>query len=168
MSAIGLRPYLPSDAPRCLQIFVTSIAELASEDYDEDQRDAWIAAFDDEKAFARRLGAMLTLVATVGSEAVGFASLKGADVIEMVYVDPEYARRGVAAALLDAMTRLAASRGAARLTADVSDTAKPLFEKQGFVGERRNLVTLGDQWLANTSMSKTLPAASAPTTSTRH
>ena len=168
MSEIGLRPYLPSDTRRCLQIFVTSIAELASEDYDEEQRDAWIAAFDDEKAFAKRLGAMLTLVATVDREAVGFVCLKGADVVDMIYVDPEYARRGVATAMLDALTRLAASRGAARLTADVSDTAKPLFEKQGFAGERRNLVTLGDQWLANTTMSKTLPAATAPAVSTRH
>ena len=76
----------------------------------------------------------------------------------MIYVDPEFARKGVGAALLDALARLAAARGAKALTADVSDTAKPLFERQGYAAQRRNLVTLGDQWLANTTMSKTLAA----------
>jgi len=41
----------------------------------------------------------------------------------MLYVDPASARRGAATALLDAIERLAAARGAKRLTADVSDTA---------------------------------------------
>jgi len=168
MTEIALRPYLPTDARRCLQIFVTSIAEIACEDYNEDQCDAWIAAFDDEKAMGKRLAAMLTLVATVDGEPVGFISLKGADGVEMIYVAPERARQGVATTLLDAVTRIAAARGASKLTADVSDTAKPLFEKQGFVGQRRNLVTLGEQWLANTTMSKTLPIAPAPAVSTRH
>ena len=167
MSAIGLRPYLVSDAKRCLDIFVRSVAELASEDYDEDQCEAWIAAVGDEKELAKRLAAMLTLIATIDGQAVGFASLKGADVVELIYVDPEFARQGVATTLLDALTKLAAARGGKRLTADVSDTAKPLFEKQGFVGERRNLVTLGEQWLANTTMSKPLAAAPANDT-TRH
>jgi len=167
MSAIGLRPYVAADGKRCLEIFVRSVAELTSDDYDEDQRDAWIAAADDEKAFAKRLAAMLTLIATIDGAAAGFASLEGADCVEMLYVDPDYARRGVATALLGALTRLAAARGAKRLTADVSDTAKPLFDRQGFVAERRNLVTRGDQWLANTTMSKSLagnPAANDATT----
>ena len=53
----------------------------------------------------------------------------------------------------------------ASLASDVSDTAKPLFERQGFVAQRRNLVTLGDEWLGNTTMTKTLAkGAAAPTT----
>jgi putative acetyltransferase len=167
MSAIGLRPFLPLDAERCKSIFAASIAELAIEDYSEEQCEAWIAAAEDVKAFGKRLGEALTLMATVEGESAGFATLKGADIVDMIYVDPEFARRGVGAALLDALTKLATARGAVRLTADVSDTAKPLFERQGYVSERRNLVTLGDEWLANTTMSKTLGAA-APAVSVRH
>jgi putative acetyltransferase len=167
MSAIGLRPYLPADAARCLSIFAESISEIASEDYGEEQCEAWIAAAGDTRTFGKRLGDSLTLVATVGGESAGFATLKGADVVDMIYVAPEFARQGVGTALLDALAKLGTARGAARLTADVSDTAKPLFERQGYVSERRNLVTLGDEWLANTTMSKTLGAA-APTASVRH
>ena len=156
MSAIGLRPYLASDLARCLSIFAASIAELASEDYSEDQCEAWIAAAEDTKAFAKRLTDSITLIATLEGEPVGFASLKGADLIDMIYVDPEFARKGVGTALLDALSRLAAARGAKSLLADVSDTAKPLFDRLGFQSQKRNLVLKGEEWLGNTSMSKTL------------
>jgi len=158
--SVALRPYLPADARRCAIIFRSSIEELAEEDYSEAQCEAWAARADDEAAFAKTLAAMLTLVATQEGEVVGFASLKGAEHIEMVFVDPEYARQGVGGVLLDALEKLARARGAKKLTADVSDTAKPLFDRRRFVGDRRNLVAIDDEWLGNTSMSK--PLADAP------
>ncbi|MGO9769228.1 MAG: GNAT family N-acetyltransferase [Roseiarcus sp.] len=169
MSAIALRPYLPADAERCAEIFRASIEETAGEDYSAEQRDAWAAEADDRAAFAARLAKALTLVAVIDGEAAGFASLLGADVIDLIYVDPRFARRGVGAALIDALARLAEARGAERLTCDVSDTARPLFERLGFEAQRRNLVQLDEQWLANTTMTKRLaaPRADAPAP-TRH
>ena len=155
-AAIAMRPYLPADAARCAQIFRASIDELAADDCDDEQRAAWATSADDEAAFAARLAGGLTLVATIAGALAGFASLKGADVIDMLYVDPHHARRGVGAALIDALARIAQSRGLARLTSEVSDTARPLFERQGFAAQRRNLVSLDDQWLANTTMTKDL------------
>jgi putative acetyltransferase len=153
-AAAALRPYLPSDAARCAAIFRASIEELAADDYDEAQRAAWAEAADDEPAFGARLARSLTLVATISGETVGFASLKGPDVIDMLYVDPQFARRGIGAALIDALTRLAQARGAAQLTSQVSDAARSVFERQGFVAQQRNLVRIDGQWLANTTMTK--------------
>ena len=95
MSAVSLRPYLPADAARCAAIFRASVEELASEDYGDEQCEAWAARADDAQAFAKGLAGALTLIALIDGEPVGFASLKGADVIEMLYVDPAFARRGV-------------------------------------------------------------------------
>lgn len=156
MSEIGMRPFLASDAARCMSIFSASIAELAREDYDDQQCEAWIATADDKRAFGQRMLDSLTLVATIDGNVAGFASLKHGDVLDMIYVDPDFARKGVGSALLDALTKLAAARGAKALSADVSDTAKPLFDMSGFLSQRRNLVPLGDQWLANTTMTKSL------------
>ena len=156
--APALRPYLPSDAARCAAIFRASIEALTGDDYDDDQRRAWAATADDAAAFGARLAKALTLVATVSGEPAGFGSLKGTDVIDMLYVDPEFARRGVGALLIDALTRLASGRGAKQLTSEVSDTARASFEKQGFVAQRRNLVQLDGEWLANTTMIKPLAA----------
>jgi putative acetyltransferase len=166
VSAVSLRPYLPADARRCAEIFRSSINELAADDYDEDQRGAWASRADDEQAFGARLTGALTLLAMIDGAVAGFASLKGADHVDMLFVDPEFARQGAGGALIEALTKLAQARGAKRLTVDASDSARPLFERQGFTAERRNLVRVGDQWLANTTMAKTL--AGEPTPPTRH
>ena len=162
MSEVSLRPYVPADARRLAEIFRASVEELAAEDYDDEQREAWAATADDEDAFGERLAGALTLIAVIDGAAAGFASLKGADAIDMLYVDPEYSGQGAARALVDALTRLAGARGAQRLTVEASEVAKPLFERQGFRAERRNLVRVGDQWLANTTMTKTLGEAPPP------
>ena len=166
MSSVSLRPYVRGDARRCVEIFRASIEELAAEDYDPDQREAWASAADDENAFDERLASALTLIGVIDGAAAGFASLEGADVIDMLYVDPEFAGQGAGAVLIDALTKLAAGRGAKRLTAEVSEGAKPLFERLGFTAEKRNLVRVGDEWLANTTMTKSLGAD--PTPQTRH
>ena len=80
---LALRPYLPADAPLLAEIFRASVEELTAEDYSDAQRGAWAAAADDEAAFGTRLGQGLTLVATLGGSAVGFASLKGADHLDL-------------------------------------------------------------------------------------
>jgi putative acetyltransferase len=69
------------------------------------------------------------------------------------------AGQGVGAMLCDALEKLAAARGATRLTADASDTALGFFSRRGFVPQRRNSVPRDDEWLANTTVQKTLSAA---------
>jgi len=162
--SVSLRPYVPADARRCVDIFRSSIEELAADDYDPDQREAWASAADDQAAFAARLAGALTLIAVIDGATAGFASLKGGDVIDMLYVDPEFAGQGAGRALVDALTKLAGARAAKRLTAEASEGAKPLFERLGFTPEKRNLVRVGDQWLANTTMTKSLGADPAPPT----
>ena len=157
--SVALRPYLPADARRCATIFRASIEEIASEDYSATQCEVWAARADDAATFGQSLAGMLTLVATVDGGIVGFASLKGADHVEMIYVDPEFSRQGVARTLLDALETIARGRGAAKLTAEVSDTAKPLFDSRNFVSVRRNVAQIDDEWLGNTSMSKALGPA---------
>lgn len=152
----ALRPMLPADLPALAAIFRASIMELAGDDYSEAQQAAWAEAVDNAAAFAARLSAQLTLVATIASAPVAFLSLKGADQIDMLYVHPGVARQGVATMLCDAVERLAASRGASRLVVDASDTARPFFEQRGFEGIRRNTLLLGDEWLGNTHMKKAL------------
>jgi putative acetyltransferase len=157
-AAPALRPFLPADAARCAAIFHASVATLTEDDYDDDQRRAWAASADDVAAFGTRLTKALTLVATISGQPVGFGALKGADIIDMLYVDPEFARRGIGSLLIDALTRLATARGAKQLSSEVSDTARPVFEKHGFVAQRRNLIQLDGEWLANTTMVKSLAA----------
>jgi putative acetyltransferase len=158
----ALRPFLPSDVPVLAAIFAASIEELTGEDYSEAQQVAWASAADDEEKFGKRLAGELTLIATLQNSPVGFASLKGADHIDMLYVHPGAAGQGVASMLCDALEKLAGGRGAKKLTVDASDTAQGFFAKRGYVPMQRNTVTVQGEWLANTTMQKTLADGPAP------
>ena len=155
-SLIALRPFLPADTPILAAIFRASIEELTSEDYDLDQQEAWASLADDEEAFGNRLGAMLTLIATLSGSPVGFACLKGKDVIDCLYVHPVAVRQGAATALCDALEKLAEGRGASSMSVDASDPARSFFDRRGYQPHRRNTVSVGDEWLGNTTMRKTL------------
>ena len=158
----ALRPFLADDTPMLAAIFVAAIEELTGEDYSEAQQQAWASAADDEEAFAKRLAGELTLIATLQNSPVGFASLKGADHIDMLYVHPGAAGQGVASMLCDALEKLAGGRGAKALTVDASDNAEGFFAKRGYEARQRNTVTVNGEWLANTTMQKTLGEAATP------
>jgi putative acetyltransferase len=157
----ALRPFLAADTPVLAAIFAAAIEQLTGDDYTEEQQQAWASAADDEDEFGKRLGGALTLVATLQNSPVGFASLKGPSHIDMLYVHPGAVGQGVAAMLIDALERLAGSRGAKVLTVDASDNALEFFAKRGYVAKQRNTVSRNGEWLANTTMEKTL-AGSAP------
>jgi putative acetyltransferase len=154
---LAFRPArLPQEGEMLADLFVASVMELGADWYDEDELAAWVSAADDVAAFGARLAAMLTLIAVKDGEPVGFVALKGGDEIAMLYVAPDHAGEGVGTALVRAIETLAAHRGAKRLGVDATDNAKPLFDKLGYVAERRNTVDVGGVWLANTTLVKTL------------
>src|SRR6202140_1123902 len=158
----GLRPFLPAGTPLLAAIFTAAIEQLPGDDYSEAQQQAWTSVADDEEAFGKRLASELTLIATLQNSPVGFASLKGADHIDMLYVHPSAAGQGVASMLCEALEKLAGGRGAKALTVDASDNAQDFFSKRGYVAKQRNTVTVNGEWLANPTMQKTLGDGASP------
>jgi putative acetyltransferase len=153
---LGLRPFLAADTPMLAAIFIAAVQELTGDDYSEAQQEAWAAVADDEVAFGKKLAGELTLIATVQNSPVGFASLKGKDEIDMLYVHPSVAGQGVGAMLCDALEKLASARGTKTLSVDASDNALEFFRKRGYVAKQRNSITINGEWLANTTMQKAL------------
>ncbi|MCH9808795.1 MAG: GNAT family N-acetyltransferase [Alphaproteobacteria bacterium] len=159
---IPLRPYLPQDLMALRDLFAQSIEELTQEEYDEDQRLAWISRAADAEAFGQRLAGATTLVVEVEGDLAGFGSLKDNRFIDMLYIHPYFVGRGIGTALADALETLAKARGAKDISVDASDTAADFFAERGYVPTARNSVPLDDQWLMNTTMTK----RSAPPTRT--
>jgi putative acetyltransferase len=163
MSTISFRPYLPHDAAPLADLFAASIEELTADDYDDAQRAAWAGMAEDIEAFGAKLAGWLTILAEAEGEILGFAALrddpevKENRIIEMLYVAPDHAGQGVGKALLDVMELLARQRGAETATADASETAREFFAKYGYEMQARNTVMVGEEWLVNTTMKKTLP-----------
>ena len=159
---LAMRPMLPTDVPLLADIFRAAIEELTADDYTEAQQESWASAADDEEAFGAKLAHELTLVATYGGAAAGFAVLADNRRIDMLYVHPAAAGQGAGAMLCDALEKLAGARGSKEIIVDASDAARGFFEKRGFSAQSRNTVSLGGEWLANTTMTKPLVGRGRP------
>ncbi|RYY29749.1 MAG: GNAT family N-acetyltransferase, partial [Sphingobacteriaceae bacterium] len=62
----------------------------------------------------------------------GFASITADGYLDVLFVHKDFQRRGVALSLLNQIKKVAHTPGINRITSDVSITARPFFEKQGF------------------------------------
>lgn len=156
MSALPMRPFMLADTPRLQDLFAQSIEELTQDEYDEDQRIAWITRAADAETFAKRLGGNLTILVEQDGDILGFASLKDNKEIDMLFVHPFATGQGVGSALVDALERLATARGAEALSVDASDTAHDFFANRGYAEVRRNSIPIDNVWVSNTTMTKPL------------
>lgn len=166
-AALPMRPFLKADTPRLQDLFANAIEELTQDEYDEEQRLAWITRAADAEAFAKRLIANVTILVEQDGEILGFASLAGGKEIDMLYVHPDAVGQGVGSALLGAMEKLAAARGAQALFVDASDTAHEFFTRRGYADVRRNTVPIDNVWVSNTTMTKPLAAQKPAAASSR-
>lgn len=158
-TAYPLRPFLPGDTLALRELFAASVEELTQEDYDEDQRAAWVACAADADAFRQRLEDATTLVIEVDGEHAGFGTLKDNTVLDMLYVHPYHAGSGIGSALCEALETIARGRGAEAITADASETAVMFFEGRGYEALQRNSVERDGEWLTTTTMTKKLKDA---------
>jgi putative acetyltransferase len=74
----------------------------------------------------------------------------------MLYVHPAAVRQGASTMLVEALEKLAGARGASKLTVEASDTAYEFFVRRGYTAKSRNTVLRGEEWLANTTMEKSI------------
>lgn len=133
-STIDVRPYNRDDSESTLALFLAAITETASADYSAEQIDAWAAPQDrDLDDWDAAMQARGSFVATIDAELAGFSDVSHDGYVDMMFVAPTFARRGVARMLLATGEKLAREWGVGELSADVSITARPFFESQGFV-----------------------------------
>jgi putative acetyltransferase len=154
---IEIRPYRSDDAGGTLDVFLAAVNETASADYSPEQIRAWSGPEErNEAEWHRARSDRNTYVAVLGDEIAGFSDVNDTGYIDMMFVSPRYARRGVAKALLALLSELAEQTQAQSLTADVSITARPFFEGCGFVVQAEQHPMIRGVQMTNFRMSKKL------------
>ena len=128
-----LRPYGESDAARRSRSSCARSGTTASRDYTPEQVAAWASDEIDPAGWAARRRAARTQVAEVDGRVVGFTDVDERGYVDMLFVDPAVARHGVATALLGWAVATARELGADELSTHASLTARPFFERHGFV-----------------------------------
>ncbi|MDJ0315810.1 GNAT family N-acetyltransferase [Arthrobacter antibioticus] len=155
---VAIRPYRLVDAADTLAIFLAAVTETAATDYSPEQIRAWARPEDRElSTWHAAMDERNSYVATVDGVPAGFSDVNQQGYIDMMFVSPRFLRLGVARQLLDHVEARARAAQLTELTANVSLTARPFFERYGFVVEaEQHPVMLGVQ-LTNYAMKKKLP-----------
>jgi putative acetyltransferase len=151
-----VRGLLHADIPAVIEIFRASVRITARRDYTHDQVMAWAPDEIDVVAWAKRYDTRQAWVAEASSEIAGFIELEGSSHLDMMYVHPALQRRGVATALLSQLESAARELGARRLHTEASITARPFFERRGFLLIAEQTVALRGQPFVNFRMEKRL------------
>jgi putative acetyltransferase len=130
---LTVRPYRAQDCAACWAVFHRAVQIGAQTHYTQAQRNAWSP--HQPEATPQRcatLGRNTTLVACTDGALIGFMSLEPTGHLDLAFVDPDHAGRGVARALHDRLVTTAIGLGLTRLTADASHLARPFLSRQGW------------------------------------
>lgn len=141
---MNIRPWLPHELPQLSHIFLRAVHETASQHYSPAQIAAWAQV--DETRWKSKLAQSQVRVAVIHSQPVGFITRIGR-YVDMLFVDPDYNRQGIASALLQPWIM-----SESELTVDASITAKPFFERHGFQVLKQQRVACRGEWFTNFHM----------------
>ena len=156
---MNIRSYRAADCPLLAQLFYDTVHTVNARDYSPAQLAAWATGSVDLAAWNRSFLQHHTLVAIHADQIVGFGDMDQDGFLDRLYVHHAFQRRGVARAILQQLEEQAKARGVTRFTTHASITARPFFERFGYVVLQRNEVVRAGISLTNYTMEKQIKRA---------
>jgi putative acetyltransferase len=153
-----IRIYKRADKKSIQQLFYDTVHSVNARDYSLEQLDVWAPAEPNHQVWVR-LEEDACFVVELQKEVVGFVTVTKTGVLDLLFVHRHYQNRGIGAALLKQAERQAKKFGVNEIQAEVSITAKPFFERKGFILKSENIKKIGETEFINYIMFKPLPVA---------
>ncbi len=135
-----LREYDQSDATETLKLFLNTIREINSADYDPQQVAAWASDSIDAKDWNDQFTGRFAYVVVLDGDIIGFADMTNAGYLDRLYVSAKHQRQGVGTMLLEKLKSDASESKLTELYTDSSITAMPFFGASGFLNVRKQTV----------------------------
>lgn len=130
MAAAVHRPARLDDARRLLEVRRRSILELAPSGMSVADAKAWAKKLT-RAGMEQKLRELEIWVAELDGVTAGWGAIRG-DVLEGLYTAPEYAGKGIGAALLDRLEMLMRGRGVDAVRAEASPNAVGFYLRRGY------------------------------------
>ncbi|MBV8328584.1 GNAT family N-acetyltransferase [Chryseobacterium sp.] len=143
-----------NDLSAMKQLFADTITYVCQKDYNNEQIEAWKSGTENETRWHKVMQNQMVLVAESGHKLIGFCTLDHGSYIDLLFIHHQYQQQGVALKLYTQIEKEALRQDTTELTADVSITAKPFFEKMGFKTICQQTVNIKGADLINYKMSK--------------
>lgn len=153
---ISFRKATISDLNEMQQLYTNTIQSVCKNDYNSAQIEAWISGVKNTERWTQVIETQFVLLAIIQDQIVGFGTLKNSNYIDFFYIHKDFQRRGIANKLLTELELEAKNQQTKIITSDISITAKPFFEKKGFVVKTEQKNIRLDVELINYKMEKQL------------
>lgn len=138
-------------------LYKKTVLIVNRKDYSQEEVEDWASCGDDISKISQMIGTHYFIVAVNQlSQIIGFSSITPQGYLHSMFVHKDFQGKNVATVLLEEIERYAASKGMIRITSEVSLTARPFFEKQGYVVEKEQKRQANKLSLTNFCMQKLL------------
>ncbi|WP_312336908.1 GNAT family N-acetyltransferase [Sphingobacterium sp.] len=137
-------------------LFSETIDTICSDDYNSEQIAAWKSSSSDQQRWYRLIENQYFIIAILNGKIVGFASLDQGNYVDVMYVHRHFQRQGIAQRLYSTLENEAKRQKSTFITADVSKTAKPFFEANGFKVTTEQIQVRNKVEIPNYNMQKQL------------
>lgn len=153
---ISIRTGTEDDLQTMLSLFKETISSVCRKDYTDEQLEAWKSGAENKERWYEVIRNQLVLIAESEHQIVGFCTLDNGGYIDLLFVHHQYQHKGIASMLYTRIEEEALRQHEQQLTADVSKTARPFFEKEGFHVLNEQNVSVQGIMLTNYKMVKNL------------
>jgi len=130
---LKLRLAKADDVDSIMNLFMETILQINNKDYNLEQIQAWAAAGKKKSRWLKKIKKQYFLLAVSRKKLVGFASLSQDGCLDYLYVHKDYQSRGIAQKMVTHLFEVAQQSNLKEIKSAVSITARPFFEKQGFI-----------------------------------
>ncbi len=145
-----IREYQTSDCIEITELFYNTVHIVNAKDYTKEQLDVWATGQVDLKAWNQLLQEHFSIVAVDNDIIVGFGDIDETGYLDHLFVHADYQGKGIASAICDQLEH--AVQG--DITTHASITAKPFFEKRGYMAVKQQQVERQGVFLTNYVMKK--------------
>ncbi|WP_421716420.1 GNAT family N-acetyltransferase [Arcobacter arenosus] len=154
MNVYNIEKYKSQDVEDLAQLFTNTIHNVNSKDYTKEQIESWAPTKIDYKKWKNRFEKTKPYIVKNNNKIVGFFEFENNGHIDCFYVHHNYQRKGVGNIMMSKIINIAKEKKLDEVFAEVSITAKPFFEKNLFVVERKNIAIRDNVDLVNYIMTR--------------
>lgn len=148
-----IRAAQQSDIIELKELFQSTVLVINRRDYSLEEVEDWASCGDNLSEIGDMIKTHYFIVAVNPQlKIVGFSSITSQGYLHSMFVHKDFQGKGIATILLNEIERHAITTGIMRITSEVSLTARPFFEKRGYIvveeqKRKANQLSLTNFWM---------------------
>ena len=157
MEETSFRKATLADIQEIKDLFANTVLTVNRKDYTEEETADWAACGERPGHWERLVNDLHFIVATnAEGHIMGFAAIHRDGYLHSLFTHKDHQRQGVATRLLRLMESHAMANGAKTITSEVSITARPFFEHNGYTVVSEQKAQANKLRLTNYKMAKNI------------